>query len=274
MITAYLDKSIFNGSKNKKLGTAKKAAKHKAGNDLVMTFKEDTEVNKKRLTIDDEHLALDTKKHDTINRAVQSDIISTFINDGKMQLETIMTLKKRKQHLGSVEAHEEGASQDSAFSLFDVYLQEQANLRDGKKLMKRNMTNLCRDDKRVLGAICFVFVACLAAFQSALRDAFVLMESHPRHCRLCQGVELCNSQVRARDVALNTNILNITYLATVKPGSRRKMRLLSQVWRCLLPATAKMMVGVTKMTSAARQLLRKPCCNHFKKTDRNSRRYR
>jgi hypothetical protein len=70
-------KILFNEFENKKIGTAKKAAKHKADNDLVMTFKEDTEVNKKRLpidskrlTIDDKCLALDKKKHDTINRAM------------------------------------------------------------------------------------------------------------------------------------------------------------------------------------------------------------
>jgi hypothetical protein len=49
-ITASLNKSVFNEFENKKIGTAKKAAKHKADNDLVMTFKEDTQVNKKRLS--------------------------------------------------------------------------------------------------------------------------------------------------------------------------------------------------------------------------------
>jgi hypothetical protein len=37
--------------------------------------------------------------------------------------------KEHKQQLKSVKAHEEGTSQDSAFSLFEVYLQEQANCR-------------------------------------------------------------------------------------------------------------------------------------------------
>jgi hypothetical protein len=146
-ITASLDKSVFNESKNKKTGIAKKAAKRKADDDLVMTFKEDTQVNKKRLaiddkrlTIDDERLALEKKKHDTINRAVQSDIISSLNNDRKAQLGTMMTLKKemtaripdrneRKHRLENFEAHEEGDSQDSAASLFEMYLEEQANLR-------------------------------------------------------------------------------------------------------------------------------------------------
>jgi hypothetical protein len=70
-ITASLDKSVFIESENKKIGTAKKAAKCKADDDLVMTFKEDTEVNKKRLAIDDKCLALEKKKHDTINCAKQ-----------------------------------------------------------------------------------------------------------------------------------------------------------------------------------------------------------
>jgi hypothetical protein len=100
-ITASLDKSVFNESENKKIGTAKKAAKRKADDDLVMTSKEDSEVNKKhlaiddkRLTIDDERLALEKKKHDTINRAVQIDIISLLNNVRKTQLGTMMTLKQ------------------------------------------------------------------------------------------------------------------------------------------------------------------------------------
>jgi hypothetical protein len=130
-ITISVDKSVFNSSENKKIMTAKKAAKRKADNDLVKIFKEDSMVNKKRL-------ALEKKKHDTINHALQNDIISTFNSDRKTHLETMATLKKemtaripdqnkRKQWLESFEANEEGASQDSAASLFEVYLQEQAN---------------------------------------------------------------------------------------------------------------------------------------------------
>jgi hypothetical protein len=130
-ITASLDKSVFNESKNKRIGTAKKAAKRKADDDLVKIFKEDSEVNKKSL-------ALEMKKHDTINHALQNDVISTLNSDRKTHLETMMTLKtemtarfpdqnKCKQRLESFEFHEEGASQDSAASLFELYLQEQTN---------------------------------------------------------------------------------------------------------------------------------------------------
>jgi uncharacterized protein YjcR len=71
---------------------------------------------------------------------MQSDIISSLNNDRKAQLGTMMTLKKemtaripdrneRKHRLENFEAHEEGDSQDSAASLFEMYLEEQANLR-------------------------------------------------------------------------------------------------------------------------------------------------
>jgi hypothetical protein len=133
-ITASLDMSVFSESKNKKIRTAKKAAKCKADDDLVKIFKEDSKVNKKRLV-------LEKKKHDTINHALQNDVISTLNSDRKTHLETMMTLKKemtaripdqneRKQRLEeNFEAHEEGASQDSAASLFELYLEEQTNFR-------------------------------------------------------------------------------------------------------------------------------------------------
>ena len=139
-ITASLDKSVFSESENKKIGTDKKAAKRKADDDLVKAFQEDSEVNKKRLAIDDKRLVLEKKKHDTINHALQNKVISTLNSDSKTHLETMMTLKKemtaripdrneRKQRLENFEAHEEGASQDSAASLFELYLEEQTNFR-------------------------------------------------------------------------------------------------------------------------------------------------
>jgi hypothetical protein len=132
-ITASLDKSVFSKSENKKIGTAKKAAKRKADDDLVKAFKEDSEVNKK-------HLVLEKKKHDTINHALQNNVISTLNSDRKTHMETMVTLKKEmtaripdqnecKQRLENFEAHEEGASQDSAASLFELYLEQQTNFR-------------------------------------------------------------------------------------------------------------------------------------------------
>jgi hypothetical protein len=86
-ITASLDKRVFNESENKKIGTSKKAAKCKADDDLVKIFKEDSKVNKKCL-------ALEKKTHDTINHALQNNVISTLNSDRKTHLETRMTLKK------------------------------------------------------------------------------------------------------------------------------------------------------------------------------------
>jgi hypothetical protein len=42
----------FNESENKKIGSAKKVANCKADDDLVKIFKEDSEVNKKRLALE------------------------------------------------------------------------------------------------------------------------------------------------------------------------------------------------------------------------------
>jgi hypothetical protein len=72
-IIASLNKSVFSKSKNNKIGTAKKAAKQKADDDLMKTFKEDTEVNKKHLVIDEKRLALEMVKTNTVKLAVHND---------------------------------------------------------------------------------------------------------------------------------------------------------------------------------------------------------
>jgi hypothetical protein len=73
-ITASLNKSVSSEPGKKKIGSAKKAAKRNSDDALVKAFKEDTEVNKKRL-------AMEKKKHDTISHALQNDVILILHND-------------------------------------------------------------------------------------------------------------------------------------------------------------------------------------------------
>jgi hypothetical protein len=71
----------------------------------------------------------------------------------------MMTLKKEmtvcipdrsecKQQLGSFESHEEGTSQDSAASLFEVYLQEQANLSFHQPVLSNNNNHKKKKKKK------------------------------------------------------------------------------------------------------------------------------
>jgi len=155
-ISCSLDKSVFSESGSssswaKKIGTAKKSAKRKADDELVVAFKQDTEVNKQRLALDNKRLAMDNKrltleykKNDTIQLAVQNDIVSRLRSDRNNQQVTVKALKKeltehisdrkeRKLRIERFAANEEGASQDSAATLLEDYIREQNHLDDMEK---------------------------------------------------------------------------------------------------------------------------------------------
>jgi hypothetical protein len=113
------------------------AAKRKADDDLVMAFKEDTEVNKKLL-------ALEVEKNHVISCAIHICIISDLRTERLVQREVVKNVKKellkripdwndQKKRIQSYTVNEDDTSQDSATSLLEEYIQERQCLSDIEK---------------------------------------------------------------------------------------------------------------------------------------------